>query len=178
VTAASEGARSAAAAVGSQQAVTATEPLRAATATEPQQAVMVMTATTATAVTAPSTSPVPAPAGNPRTAVVEIPDDDVPPPGWDQWVSLPASAPEASAGALVVRDDGDAALGCPVGGAGASSLLTVNSCIKVRLDFQADKSPVVVKGPFFPRVVNPRYQICGTMCNTRIQSSKARKAIL
>jgi hypothetical protein len=41
-------------------------------------------------------------------------------------------------------------------------LLTVNSCIKVRLDLQADKSPVVVKGPFFPRVVNPRYRIRGT----------------
>jgi hypothetical protein len=53
-------------------------------------------------------------------------------------------------------------------------LLTVNSCIKVRLDLQADKSPVVVKGPFFPRVVNPRYRIRGTMCNARIQSSKAR----
>jgi hypothetical protein len=39
----------------------------------------------------------------------------------------------------------------------SSSLLTVNSCIKVRLDLQADKSPVVVKGPFFPQVVNPRY---------------------
>jgi hypothetical protein len=38
-----------------------------------------------------------------------------------------------------------------------SQLLTVNSCIKVRLDLQADKSPVVVKGPFFARVVNPRY---------------------
>jgi hypothetical protein len=53
-------------------------------------------------------------------------------------------------------------------------LLTVNSCIKVRLDLQADKSPIVVKGPFFPRVVNPRYRIRGTMCNARIQSSKAR----
>jgi hypothetical protein len=31
-----------------------------------------------------------------------------------------------------------------------------------RLDLQADKSPVVVKGPFFPRVVNPRYRIRGT----------------
>jgi hypothetical protein len=41
-------------------------------------------------------------------------------------------------------------------------LLTVNSCIKFRLDLQADKSPVVVKGPFFPLVVNPRYRICGT----------------
>jgi hypothetical protein len=43
-----------------------------------------------------------------------------------------------------------------------SKLLTVNSYIKVRLDLQADKSPVVVKGPFFPRVVNPRYRIHGT----------------
>jgi hypothetical protein len=41
-------------------------------------------------------------------------------------------------------------------------LLTVNSCIKVCLDLQADKSPAVVKGPFFPRVVNPRYRIRGT----------------
>jgi hypothetical protein len=44
---------------------------------------------------------------------------------------------------------------------GHMTLLTVNSCIKVRLDLQADKSPVVVKGPFFPRVVNPRYRIHG-----------------
>jgi hypothetical protein len=42
------------------------------------------------------------------------------------------------------------------------AVLTVNSCNKVRLDLQADKSPVVVKGPFFPRVVNPRYRIRGT----------------
>jgi hypothetical protein len=41
-------------------------------------------------------------------------------------------------------------------------LLTVNSGFKVRLDLQADKPPVVVKGPFFPRVVNPRYRIRGT----------------
>jgi hypothetical protein len=44
----------------------------------------------------------------------------------------------------------------------ATQPLTVNSCIKVRLDLQADKSPVVVNGPFFPRVVNPRYRIRGT----------------
>jgi hypothetical protein len=47
-------------------------------------------------------------------------------------------------------------------GARKGGLLMVNSCIKVRLDLQVDKSPVVVKGPFFPRVVNPRYRICGT----------------
>jgi hypothetical protein len=40
-------------------------------------------------------------------------------------------------------------------GSSSTGVLTVNSCIKVRLDLQADKSPVVVKGPFFPRVVNP-----------------------
>jgi hypothetical protein len=57
---------------------------------------------------------------------------------------------------------------------GACLVLMVNSCIKVRLDLQVDKSPVVLKGPFFPRVVNPRYRIRGTMCNARIQSSKAR----
>jgi hypothetical protein len=38
-------------------------------------------------------------------------------------------------------------------------LLTVDYRIKVHMDLQADKSPVVVKGPFFPRVVNPRYLI-------------------
>jgi hypothetical protein len=53
--------------------------------------------------------------------VVEVPDDDVPPPGWDQWASLPASAPEASTGALVVRDDDGAALGGLAVGTGASS---------------------------------------------------------
>jgi hypothetical protein len=56
-------------------------------------------------------------------------------------------------------------------------LLTVYIRIKVHMDLQADKSPIVVKGPFFPRVVNPRSRIRGTMCNARIQSSKARKAI-
>jgi hypothetical protein len=56
-------------------------------------------------------------------------------------------------------------------------LLTVYIRIKLHMDLQADKSPVVVKGPFFPRVVNPRYRIRGTMCNASIQSSKARKAI-
>jgi hypothetical protein len=41
-------------------------------------------------------------------------------------------------------------------------LLTVYIRVKVQVDLQADKSPVVVKGPFFPRVVNPRYRIRGT----------------
>jgi hypothetical protein len=54
------------------------------------------------------------------------------------------------------------------------SLLTVNSCIKVRLDLQADKSPVIVKGPFFPRVVNPRYRIRRTNVWRKRWSSKAK----
>jgi hypothetical protein len=57
-------------------------------------------------------------------------------------------------------------------------VLTVYIRIKLHMDLQADKSPVVVKGPFFPRVVNPRYRIRGTMCNARIQSSKAKKSYL
>jgi hypothetical protein len=56
-------------------------------------------------------------------------------------------------------------------------LLTVDYRIKVHMDLQVEKSTIVVKGPFFPRVVNPRYRIRGIMCNARIQSSKARKAI-
>jgi hypothetical protein len=46
--------------------------------------------------------------------------------------------------------------------------------IKLQVDLQADKSPVVVKGPFFPQVVNPRYQIRGTMRNARVDLVKPR----
>jgi hypothetical protein len=35
---------------------------------------------------------------------------------------------------------------------GQLSLLTVYIRIKLQLDLQANKSPVVVKGPFFPQV--------------------------
>jgi hypothetical protein len=73
------------------------------------------------AVTAPSVPPALSPIDDSRAAVVEIPDDDVPPPGWDQWVSLPSPAPEPSTGALVVRSDGGAAPGGPADGVGASS---------------------------------------------------------
>jgi hypothetical protein len=72
---------------------------------------MAMAVTTAVAVAAPSTLPAPAVAGRPQAVVVEIPDDDVPPPDWDKWASPPASVPEASAGALVARGDVGTALG-------------------------------------------------------------------
>jgi hypothetical protein len=41
-------------------------------------------------------------------------------------------------------------------------MLTVYNRIKLHMDLQADKSPLVFKGPYFPRVVNPRYRIRGT----------------
>jgi hypothetical protein len=70
----------------------------------------------------PPTLPVPAAAGDPGAAVVEIPnDDDVPPPGWDQWASVPVSAPEAPAKALVARGDASAVPRRPADGAGPSS---------------------------------------------------------
>jgi hypothetical protein len=74
-----------------------------------------------TAVTAPSTPQVLAPVDDSRAAGVEIPDEDVLPPGWDQWVSLPAPAPEPPTGVLVVRDDNSVAPGRPADGAEASS---------------------------------------------------------
>jgi hypothetical protein len=40
-------------------------------------------------------------------------------------------------------------------------------------DLQADKSSVVVKGPFFPRVMNPRYRIRGTNVWCKSISNKA-----
>jgi hypothetical protein len=46
--------------------------------------------------------------------------------------------------------------------------------IKLQVDLQVDKSPVIVKGPFFPRVVNPRYRIRGTMRDARLDLLKPR----
>jgi hypothetical protein len=94
-----------------QQAATVAELQQPATVAESQQAAMVRAATTVVEVAAPSNLPAPAAAGSPRAEVVEVPDDDVPPPGWDQWASLPASAPEPPTGALMVRGNDSAALG-------------------------------------------------------------------
>jgi hypothetical protein len=35
--------------------------------------------------------------------------------------------------------------------------LMVYNRIKLQVDLQADKSLIVVKGPLFPQVMNPRY---------------------
>jgi hypothetical protein len=53
--------------------------------------------------------------------VVEIPHDDTPPPGWGQWESWPAPAPEPAAGVLVTREDNCMMSSRPTHGAEASS---------------------------------------------------------
>jgi hypothetical protein len=53
---------------------------------------------------------------------VEIPDDDAPPPGWDQWVNFPMPSPEPQEeGALVRRWDGHMVAGGRGHGVEASS---------------------------------------------------------
>jgi hypothetical protein len=63
----------------------------------------------------------PALAGSSQATAVEIPDDDAPPPGWGQWGSLPAPAPEPQAGALVRLWDGHMVAGGSRHGTEASS---------------------------------------------------------
>jgi hypothetical protein len=53
--------------------------------------------------------------------MVEIPDDDSPPPGWDQWVSFPMLSPESQDGALVRWREGHMVAGGRGHGAEASS---------------------------------------------------------
>jgi hypothetical protein len=62
-------------------------------------------AATAAATVALAVPPVPIPIAGDRAAVVEIPDDDAPPPGWGQWENWPAPAPEPAAGVLVMWED-------------------------------------------------------------------------
>jgi hypothetical protein len=78
-------------------------------------------AVTTTATTAPMVPLVPAPAGGDRAAVVEISDDDAPPPRWGQWENRPAPAIEPAAGVLVMREDGCVMPRRPTHGAEASS---------------------------------------------------------
>jgi hypothetical protein len=63
--------------------VTSEGPHSVPAAVEPQQVVAALMAATTTAVTAPSILPALGPVNGSQAAVVEIPDDDTPPPGWD-----------------------------------------------------------------------------------------------
>jgi hypothetical protein len=74
-----------------------------ATAAAPQREIAAAEARSEAAV---ETQQEPALAGNSRAVVVGIPDDDSPPPGWDQWVNFPMPSPESQEGALVRRWDG------------------------------------------------------------------------
>jgi hypothetical protein len=65
----------------------------------------------------------------------------------------------------------------PGNGARKRGLMMVYIHIKIKVDLQVDKSSVIVKGPFFPRVMNPRYRVRGTMCDARINLIKPRTLI-
>jgi hypothetical protein len=60
--------------------------------------------------------------GSSQAVAVEIPDDDSPPPRWDQWASFPTPSPEPQEeGALVRRRDGHMVAGGQGRSAKASS---------------------------------------------------------
>jgi hypothetical protein len=85
-----------------------------------QEVAAVVAATgAATAVSAVPLAPVPTAVD--EAAVVKIPDDDAPLPGWGQWENWPAPALEPTAGQLVMREDGCAMPRRPTHGAEASS---------------------------------------------------------
>jgi hypothetical protein len=63
-------------------------------------------AATLAATAASVVPPAPVPTVVDQAAVVEIPEDDAPPPGWGQWENWPMPAPEPAAGVLVMREDG------------------------------------------------------------------------
>jgi hypothetical protein len=62
-----------------------------------------------------------APVGGSQAEVVEVLDDDSPPPGWDQWASFPTRSPEPQEGALVRRREGHMVAGDRGHGTEASS---------------------------------------------------------
>jgi hypothetical protein len=58
-----------------------------------------------------------------------------------------------------------------------SFLLTVYIHIKLQVDLQADKSSVVVKGPFFPQVWTQGIESVEQMCNARVDLINPRTLI-
>jgi hypothetical protein len=100
-------------------------PRSVAIAAEPQQVAADTTTVITMAVTVPSILPAPAPVSGSQAVVVEVLDNDTPPPGWDQWGSLPAPALEPPVGVLVMRNDGCVMSGRPADDAEASSSYAV-----------------------------------------------------
>jgi hypothetical protein len=103
---------------------TSEDPRSVAAAAEPQHVAAATTTVMTMAVIAPSISPALAPVSGSQEAVVAVPDDDTPLPGWDQWGSLPAPAREPR-WVLVMRDDGCVMSGRPADVAEASSSYAV-----------------------------------------------------
>jgi hypothetical protein len=93
----------------------------AAVATGSRQEVAVVVAATIAATAVSAFPPAPVPIAVDQVAVVEIPDDDIPPPGWGQWENWPTPAPEPAAGVLVMREDGCVMPRQPTHGAEATS---------------------------------------------------------
>jgi hypothetical protein len=83
-----------------------------------------MVAATVAAAAVSVVPPAPAPTTVDHAAVVEIPDDDAPPPRCGKWESWPAPAPKPATGVLVIREDGCVTPRWPTHGAEASSSRT------------------------------------------------------
>jgi hypothetical protein len=75
-------------------------PCSVAATTESQHAATATTAVTTVGATAPSALLAPALADDNQVEVVDVPDDDVPPPRWGKWESLSTPAPEPPVGCL------------------------------------------------------------------------------
>jgi hypothetical protein len=71
-------------------------------ATGLRQEVAAVVAVTVAVTTASAVPPVLVPTAVDQAAVVEIPDEDAPPPGWGQWENWPVPAPEPAARVLVM----------------------------------------------------------------------------
>jgi hypothetical protein len=105
-----------------ESAVAVSEPPRsAAEAAGSRQEVAVVVAATVAVSATPAVPPESVPSAVDQAVVLEIPDDDAPPPGWGQWENWPAPAPEPAAGVLVVREDGCVVPRRPTHGVEASS---------------------------------------------------------
>jgi hypothetical protein len=113
------------------------EPLRGtAVATGSRQEAAAAAVATAAATAASAVPPVPVPTTGDQATVVEIPNDDAPPPEWGQWENWPAPAPEPTAGVLLMREDGCVVPRHPTHDTEASSsragLLTQMSLLRTR----------------------------------------------
>jgi hypothetical protein len=86
-----------------------------------RQEVETLVAVTTAVTSVSEVPPVPVPAVVDQAVVLEIPDDDAPPPRWGQWESWPVPSLEPAVGVLVMREDGCVMSWWPTHGADALS---------------------------------------------------------